>query len=269
MPTVNNIYLQLTREFNQGRVQAILAGGQAVVLHRLAVMSKDGDWILREDPQTMEHVLTILQRYGARYRFGAPLDVRWMAAGWSTHLEFHGQELRIRTDFVTRPPRLNQESLQQLWRGVEGQETPFLDAANLAAMKKTNREKDYAVIGELARRMADPDDQILYSRSARDLIELAQQSPDRVRRLAKRRAVLTTIGQGREALEAALDAERRQLIRANEERLARYMEAAKPWAAAWPALSRQMDGLALSEAHPLMVRRAETLLPFTVPGGWP
>ncbi len=266
---MNNIYLELTRRFNHGRVRAILAGGQAVVLHRLAIMSKDGDWILREDPQTMAHVLTILERYGARYRFGAPLDVRWMAGGWSAHLEFQWQELRVRTDFVTRPPRLNQVSLQRIWRDVEGRETPFLDAADLADMKKTNREKDYAVIGELARRMVDPDDQILYSRSARDLIELAQRYPDRVQRLAERRAVLMAIGQGREALEAALDAERRQLIRANEERLAKYLEAARPWAAAWPALSRQIDGLALSEAHRLMVRQAETLLPFTVPGGWP
>ncbi len=266
---MNNIYLELTRKFNHGGVRAILARGQAVVLHRLAIMSKDGDWILREEPQTMEHVLSVLGHYGARYRFGAPLDVRWMAGGWSAHLEFQWQELRVRTDFVTRPPRLNQVSLQRIWRDVEGRETPFLDAADLADMKKTNREKDYAVIGELARRMVDPDDQILYSRSARDLIELAQRYPDRVQRLAERRAVLMAIGQGREALEAALDAERRQLIRANEERLAKYLEAARPWAAAWPALSRQIDGLALSEAHRLMVRQAETLLPFTVPGGWP
>ncbi|MCX7347435.1 MAG: hypothetical protein NTU78_17200, partial [Alphaproteobacteria bacterium] len=81
---MSNIYLELTRRFNHGHVRAILAGGQAVVLHRLAIMSKDGDWILREDHQTMEHVLSVLERYGARYRFGAPLDVRWMASGWST-----------------------------------------------------------------------------------------------------------------------------------------------------------------------------------------
>ena len=71
-----NIYLELTRKFNQGRLRAVLAGGQAVVLHRLAMMSKDGDWILREDEETMSHVLSVLAEYGAHYRFGAPLDVR-------------------------------------------------------------------------------------------------------------------------------------------------------------------------------------------------
>ncbi len=266
---MSNIYLELTRKFNSDQTRAILAGGQAVVLHRLAIMSKDGDWILREDRETMEHVRAILEQHGARYRFGTPLDVRWMAGGWSAHLEFQWQEIRVRTDFVTRPPRLGEESVQRIWRTAEGQETPFLGAMDLAALKKTNREKDYAVIGELARRMPDLDSQILYSRSARDLIDLAEQHPDHVQGLMGKRPALRTISQGREALEAALDAERRQLIRANEERLAKYMEAAKSWASAWPALSREMEGLALSEAHQLMVRRAETLLPFAVPGGWP
>jgi len=264
-----SIYLDLTRAFNHGRTRAVLAGGQAVVLHRLAIMSKDGDWILREESETMEHVLSLLGTYGAHYRFGAPLDVRWLAGGWSSHLEFPWQQMRVRTDFVTRPPRLDEEALRRVWRNAAGQEVPFLGAIELADMKKTNREKDYVVIGELARRMADLDSQILYSRSARDLIALAEQHPDRVARLAGRRPALEAVEHGREALEAALDAERRQLIRANEERLARYLDAAKPWAAVWPELSRQMEGLRLSEAHQLMVRRADELLPFAVPGGWP
>jgi hypothetical protein len=37
-----NISLELTHKFHSGRGRAILAGGQAVVLHRLAIMSKDG-----------------------------------------------------------------------------------------------------------------------------------------------------------------------------------------------------------------------------------
>jgi len=43
-----NIYVDLTNEFNTGELRAILSSGQAVVLHELAVMSKAGDWILRE-----------------------------------------------------------------------------------------------------------------------------------------------------------------------------------------------------------------------------
>jgi hypothetical protein len=41
-----SIYLDLTRQFNVGGLRAILSSGQAVVLHRLAIMSKDGDAII-------------------------------------------------------------------------------------------------------------------------------------------------------------------------------------------------------------------------------
>ncbi len=71
-----NIYLELTARFNRDRLHAIISSGQAVVLHRLAIMSKDGDWILREDDETMRHVLRVLGEQGAHYRFGAPLDLR-------------------------------------------------------------------------------------------------------------------------------------------------------------------------------------------------
>ncbi|NLE68507.1 MAG: hypothetical protein GX608_13900 [Lentisphaerae bacterium] len=265
-----SIYLQLTRQFNHGRLRAILSGGQAVVMHRLAIMSKDGDWILREDEESMRHVLAVLDANGAHYRFGAPLDIRWLSAGWSAHLEFMGHGLRVRTDFVTRPPRLSAERLDGLWREQDAKnQAPFLGARDLVETKKTNREKDYAVIGELARGMGDIDDQIMCSRSARDLMELAAQRPDRVIALTCQRPVLAAIAEGPEALEVALDAERRRLMHANEARLAMYMSAAEPWARVWHEISREMEAMPLAAAHSLMVDRAGTKLPFTVPGGWP
>ena len=75
-----NIYVDLTRAFNAAGSNAILSSGQAVVFHRLAVMSKDGDWILRETQEALDRVLAVLEQRGAAYRFGAPagppLDAR-------------------------------------------------------------------------------------------------------------------------------------------------------------------------------------------------
>ena len=132
-----NIYQELTRTFNAGRLRAILSSGQAVVMHRLAVMSKDGDWILREEPETLEYVLQVLEEQGAYYRFGAPLDLRWMAGGWSSHFEFRTETLRVRTDFVTRPPRVTPASLEALWAHAEAVPVPvpFTDVVTLAEMK--------------------------------------------------------------------------------------------------------------------------------------
>lgn len=122
-----NIYLQLTETFNRERLRAIICGGQAVVLHRLAIMSKDGDWILREDDEALSHVLSVLDSCGARYRFGAPLDVRWMAGGWSAHFEFRQDNLRVRTDFFTRPSRIPETKLPQLWQEQADQTIPFVN----------------------------------------------------------------------------------------------------------------------------------------------
>lgn len=257
-----NIYLKLTRRFNEGRLRAIICSGQAVVLHRLAIMSKDGDWILREDTETLGHILAVLSEYGAGYRFGAPLDVRWMPGGWSSHFEFRHETLRVRTDFFARPPRIASSALERLWSEQEGKEMPFVGLVDLAEMKKTNREKDYAVIGELARRMTDAREQLLYSRSAGDLISIAAQHRDLVAELESARPLLAKVSGGRGILEEALDAERRALIHANEARLKKYMSAAQDWATRWPQVESDIKGLPLADAHRIMVHAAEGVLPF-------
>lgn len=259
-----NIYLQLTQEFNAGRPRAVLAGGQAVVLYRLAIMSKDGDWILREDDEALDHVREVLERYDARYRFGAPLQKQWMAGGWSAHLEFMRDRIRVRTDFMTRPPRLSGEDLDRMWERQSGHGTAVVSLKDLAELKKTNREKDYAVIGELARRMTDVDDRLLYSRSARDLAALAVEHPERVNNLLRRRPALGAIARGLAELEAALDGERRAMIHANEARLEAFMAAAQPWADMWPLVDQEIGGRPLRAAHRLMVRRAKGVLPYGI-----
>ena len=261
-----NIYLELTDKFNEGRTRAIICSGQAVVLHRLAIMSKDGDWILREDAETLSYILGVLNEYGAKYRFGAPLDLRWMAGGWSSHFEFRRDGLRVRADFFTLPPRISPEALKNIWAEQEGREPPYLDIVNLAELKKTNRERDYAVIGELARRMTDPGQQLLYSRSARDLMQMAENYPGLVKELVKKRLVLKSIPEGLERLEEELDKERRYLIHANEARLSKYIRASERWSTIWPDLEIRMRACSLLEAHELMVKSSEGVLPFDPEG---
>ena len=258
---MDNPYIRLTQEFNHGRLRAILASGQAVVLYRLAIMSKDGDWILREETEALTHVIATLARHGARYRYGAPLDLRWLVHGWSSHLEFQEDGLRLRCDFVTRPPRVSPASLRTLWEAPVQKEAPIVSLPVLAELKKTNREKDYAVIGELARKMEDPRLQALYSRSARDLMQPAEDHPEAVLEGAVERPLLSRIGQGREEIERLLDEERRSLIRKNEGRLDRYALAAARWGEEWPRLSKEMAGRPLAEAHEIMAAGAAEHLP--------
>ena len=158
---------------------------------------------------------------------------RWTLGGWpaggartSSFARSCFASARI---FFTRPPRISQADLARIWQEQAGRGIPFLDPPDLAAMKKTNRERDYAVIGELARLMEDVELQIRYSRSARDLLSLANQHADLVARVAETRPALASVAKGRNALEVALDAERRDLIRQNEARLAASVHAASRW----------------------------------------
>jgi hypothetical protein len=238
-----------------------LPSGQAVVLHRLTIMSKDGDWILRQNRETMEHVLTVLSNYNARYRFGAPFDIRWLSYGWSSHFEFKYKKLRVRTDFAIRPPRISKDKLQQILKEQGKKEIPFIGIRPLAEIKKTNLEKDYVVIGELARMMSSPADQLLYSRSALDIIDLAQAHSDLIQLLSHKRPLLRFIPDGCEKLEYALDKERRDLIHKNEKLLMKYMKAAEGWAKAWKDVEKKIFKLSLIEAHAVIVNRALGVLP--------
>jgi len=260
-----SLYLDLTRELNAGRLRAILCSGQAVVLLRLAVASKDGDWILREDQEALDRVLSVLEQHGARYRFGAPLDLRWLRAGWSSHLQYQDGGVRVRTDFFTRPPRVPPADLARLWRDQEGRDPPFTPPRVLLEIKKTAREKDWPFVGELARLLLDPREQMLCSRSAHDLIELDAAHPGLARDLERARPALAALRSGLEPLREALDRERRAAMDEADRRVRAYLSAAKELERAWPEVQAQTAGRSLGEAHAILVDWAERCLPILPP----
>lgn len=64
-------------------------------------------------------------------------------------------------------------------------------------------------------------------------------------------------------LEKELDAERRKLMHANEERLLTYGELSRKWADKWPEVQSLSGGRSLTEAHGIIIKNAEGVLPFT------
>ncbi|MBI3049101.1 MAG: hypothetical protein HYY76_12410 [Acidobacteria bacterium] len=252
---MENIYFALTEAFNREAPTVALASGQAVVFYRIAIMSKDGDWVIRETPDACERVLRELETRGARYRPGAPLDVRWLAGGWSSHFEFFDEKRRrIRCDFVSRPPRVPFASLERLFnRAAEGR-LIAIDPESLILMKRTQRAKDYAVIAELAA-LLPPEHEI-------DLTT----DPDRMLALtsagfsSNRPAVLAArSGAGRRAVVTALAEETDMLQQQDGARLAAYDAAAQPYLAECRAL--ELSELPLREAHARLCEVAERRLP--------
>lgn len=254
---MGNIYFELTEELNRGGRIAVLGSGQAVVWHRLAILSKDGDWIVRESAAACARVLALLESRRARYRPGAPLDSRWLAGGWSSHFEFSDERSRrVRCDFFSRPPRLSPAEVESLFAAGSG--AAVVPIETLIRMKRTQRAKDYAVIGELARRLP-PEREIAWTTDPDRILELAPGHGSG----SPRRAVKAALaGEGRLAVVRALAEEIDALQVEDRERLGRYESAASPYLRALGRLAT--DELMLPGGHARLVELAERLLPSVV-----
>lgn len=253
-------YVDLTRAFNAGRTRVVISSGQAVVLHRITMQSKDGDWLVREDEEACTHILAVLAERGAHYRYGAPLHPRWLAGGWSAHLEFAEGDLRLRTDFVSRPPRLTAERLARLWSTAEGEAAPVVGMADLIALKQTDRERDYVIIGALAERLGDPEIELEHGRDPERLAELVSEQLELPPAVRSTRPWLAP-GLDADAIAMHLDSERRVAMRRNRGRLDAYGLAAARWREAWPQLAPRLQAVSLAEAHAIMIETAARLLP--------
>jgi hypothetical protein len=251
-----NVYFDLTREFNRYGAVAALASGQAVVYYRVAIMSKDGDWILHETPEACERVRAVLSHHGARHRPAAPLDLRWLRGGWSSHFEYlDAAGRRIRCDFVTRPPRVSVEVFRSMFAHASEGMLLVVDRETLIKLKQTGRAKDYAVIGELARQLP-PEEEIEWTTDVDRILELAADVGVR----SNRRPVRTArSGAPRAAVVASLAQEIDDLQQSDRQRVAAYQRAAEDYLAAFRRL--ELDRLPLAAAHFEACRIAEALLP--------
>jgi hypothetical protein len=253
---VENLYFELTRELNAEGPIAALASGQAVVFYRLAMMSKDGDWILMETPAACRRVLDVLTRHGARYRPGAPLDVRWLAAGWSSHFElFDPKGRRIRCDFLTRPPRVAVEELPALFSATAAP-TLVVPIEPLIRMKQTQRAKDYPVIGELAR-LLPPEREIELTTDPDRILAL---SPHHGGGSMRRAVQAAREGRSRDEVVVELAREADRMQAEDRARLERFRTAAEPFLQEFHA-----SGIAdqeLPEAHQRAVDLALRTLPL-------
>jgi hypothetical protein len=256
-----NIYFELTKAFNATAPTVALASGQAVVYYRVAIMSKDGDWIIHETPEACAVVLDELEARGARYRLAPPLDVRWLSGGWSSHFEFFdARKRRVRCDFVSRPPRVSRAAIDALF--VRTEKPPALnvvDLATLIALKQTQRAKDFAVIGELATQLR-PEREIEVTTDPDRIIALAPMFGHASSRSAVRAAQVD-----RHAVVVALAEEIDTMQQLDRRRVAAYEATAQPYLEACRA--QDVSTLGLRDAHARMLELAERLLPQTVEPG--
>ena len=253
---MENIYFALTEAFNRDGPIVVLASGQAVVYHRIAMMSKDGDWIVQQTAPACARVMAELAVRGARYRPGAPLDIRWLSGGWSSHFEFaDDRRRRIRCDFVSRPPRVPMALIDEMFRHPAREPLAAVDPHTLILLKQTQRAKDYAVIAELARRLP-PEQEIELTTDPDRVLALAPEVGTSSARPAVRAALA---GGGRVAVVTALAVETDGLQQRDRRRVARYQRAAEPYLAECRRLG--LFEAPLGDAHPRLCDVAAQQLP--------
>jgi hypothetical protein len=252
-----NVYFDLTRAFNAHGVIVALASGQAVVHYRIAIMSKDGDWVIRETRAACDRVLQVLAEHGGWYRPGAPLDPRWLAGGWSSHFEFTDEkQRRVRCDFFSRPPRVAAAAIEQVFQTATDP-LAVVDVESLIRMKRTQRAKDYAVIGELATRLP-PEREVLLTTDPDRLLRLAPVHGQGARRPAVRAA----LAGDRDGVVVALAREQDARQRQDRARMDTYTRAAEPYLDAFARLA--VEDRRLPAGHMRAAALAERLLPQRV-----
>ncbi len=240
---------QVLSTIQKHQVQALLMGGQACVFYGAAQFSKDVDFLLLASEENFTGLRSALRELGAERIAVPPFDPAALARGHAVHFRCPSGETKgLRIDVMTRlrdlPP------FEVLWERrttitVEGgAEISLLSVEDLVSAKKTQRDKDWPMIGALVEGhyMAtggEPNRErarfwLLESRTPERLLELVQRFRAEKEQLVIRRPLLAlAVASDLPRLREALDAE----VRAEQDKDRAY----------WEPLKREMEAFRRAE----------------------
>lgn len=234
-------FLEVFRhEMRAAGIPFAITSGMACIRYGLQQTTKDSDWIVpaEELPRLrglFEECERRLPPWVVQYRpiFGAPFEAGWLEGGWSSHIFIRtvGGGPDHHLDFFCRPPRA------AAWR-QDPEEPDFADRDTVTRMKKTDRDKDWPIVGGLAAQTFARGDTaaVLHLRDAATLRGAWSTTPasERPRAIAAR-PLLASIHDGGEdlRLEFLLRAERLVWEAVNRHRYAVYQHAWKAWYRRW------------------------------------
>ena len=136
-------------------VETLLLGGQASILYGGAEFSRDLDLMLAAGAATLPNLERALADLDAELIAVPLLSAEALDRGHAVHFRCRRPDVAgLRLDLMTRPPRL--EDLDGVWRRrveirLEGGSVAVVSLADLIATKRTQRDKDWAIIGALVR----------------------------------------------------------------------------------------------------------------------
>jgi hypothetical protein len=197
-------------------------GGQACVLYGGAEFSRDTDFAILSDPDNLDRLRLALADLHAERIAVPPFEQRYLDRGLAVHFRCrHDDAAGLRIDVLAKMRGV--DPFAALWErrttfDIEGEPIEVLALPDLVRAKKTQRDKDWPMIGRLLeadyfRGRANPSTPQVefWLRELRTpdlLIETATQCPDIADRLAAERPLLTVARAGdADSLRGALKAE--------------------------------------------------------------
>jgi hypothetical protein len=259
---MKNPYQKLHQEFVDAGAKVLLSSGQACVMYGIAAFSKDGDWIIEENNDSIHAVLSVLERKGADYRLGVPLGIRFLSQGWTSHFEYHTDSIRMRIDFCSRPPRIRVP--EQLWKNaIHISDIDIVDAESLILLKQTRRVRDYSIIGALAEALgfnADiPEIALDYLQDYEMLKKAVCRWPKQAQQSDREAVRLLISGGDRKKVVIALAVEQDRKIQEDGLRISRMIESSRDYQETFVQLKKEWKekGLALPQQHAQLIMAAE------------
>ena len=233
---VHGFYETLLKQLWRRGIRAVIAGGMACNYHHLR--HNERDWDVLIPPKSALRVLDLLSK--ARFdgkpgqfalHAGAPLAEQWLRGGWSSHV-FFGTRTRPHEPFAR---------IDLMGRLIRGQWTDFdrnpryLSRNDLAWMKRTRRNKDWAFVDLLGLQMLRRGDLagLLHIQDPKLLSKIARHRPIPMELQSLRPALRFAVGDRESvSLEQAIIAERYFWQKLDELRMEAFQAAWEPYGAA-------------------------------------
>jgi len=203
-------------------VKTLLMGGQACVFYGAAEFSRDLDLLILSDAGNIAAFHKALADLKAESIAVPPFDSGWLAKGHALHFRCHRphvEGLRIDVMALYR----GGAPFNELWQRrttieVDGESIDLLSLPDLVTAKKTQRDKDWPMIGRLVERFyfensASPSEgQIEFLlnelRTPVLLMELTRTRPDAAMfARSRRQAVAAALSGNEDAVRAAIELE--------------------------------------------------------------
>ena len=203
----------------ESEVPTLLIGGQACILYGGAEFSRDLDLMLAAVPSALPALEQALVALEADLIAVPPLKLDLLERGHAVHFRCRRPDLAgLRLDIMTKPPRL--PDIAAVWDrrvvlALELGPVSVVAVEDLIATKKTQRDKDWAIVGGLVeadivthREVPEPDRIGFWLREGREadtLIDLAASFPDAAEAQVETRPLLrSAVGRDRVTLELEL-----------------------------------------------------------------